>query len=300
MVTDCFYINNNTESVHIICKEAKESYPKMECFATYENNYPKFKVLNVSSCRGSSLNAKFFNPFSNLRVFNVSFYGVEYLTAEVLKMKYLENLYASHNKMREIQSSIFTNTPNLSEIDFSFNQINKLKANCFVMVPNMTKILLSNNIISSIESGTFSHLGELSVLNLANNSIQSIEQNLFQSNTKLKELRLENNPIHPMDCDALLPFMKVMPMNLTLNNLEVLDLSCVPNLIFILTNREDEIVFTTSNRTSGLRYIKDDMKNVKFFNISGKHLKKYSTNDSISRIIDRKNGPIREFHWQNE
>lgn len=280
-ITDCFFINNNTESVHLICEETKEPYPKMECHSQFfedtawQTNREKLKLLSVSSCRGSGLNANFISTFKNLRAFDTSYFGLQYLTPEALNLRYLEKMNASHNKLTEIQSSNFKNTPNLSDIDFSFNKISKLSANTFENVPKMRTVNVSNNMISTIESKAFWQLSELEILDLSNNSIQTINDDLLKNNKKLNVLNLENNPIKQIKCSVLWSMISVNGalIDITLNHLEEFDSSCMKNALQIAIDPEENgIIFRASNRSSRLRFAKEDLKHLKFVNISGNQL----------------------------
>lgn len=92
----CFYIDNRTDAVSFYCKESTGTYPKVTCLSlffgnsSWEANRSAIKSLKLSECKGTDLNRKLYKTFTNLREFDVSFYGVQSLNSEALHLTYLE------------------------------------------------------------------------------------------------------------------------------------------------------------------------------------------------------------------
>lgn len=154
--------------------------------------------LKTNDCRGDRLDVKISaDLFTNLQTYDISNYGIRYLTSFDLQFKGLTKLIAAHNNLTEISEALFVYTPLILDIDFSFNQITALAANVFDKASTLTQISLANNEISAIKKETFSPLAHLRSLDLSGNAIETVHKHFLQNNKKLDTLKLQANPIKP-------------------------------------------------------------------------------------------------------
>lgn len=275
-IVDCFFVGN-TDSMEFICEDFNGTYPKDNCFRRIfgnSTNKAQLKVFNIGSCRGSSLNDELFIQFSNLKEFNIPFYGTAELKLNQFKMKYLEKLNATHNNISSISTECFDNSPDIVDIDFSFNLFNSISGNYFRSATKLQKINFSNNKIFSVDSDSFQVLPELVVLDLSNNLIKSINVESLRNNTRLKVLRLDDNPLKSIDC-SIFSLSEVYAFS------SVLNLNCSTEIQIDL-NSETYILVRDVKKSSELRYSKENFKSVQFLNISGNNLK--NTQDVIKLL----------------
>ncbi|XP_055302462.1 toll-like receptor 3 [Sitodiplosis mosellana] len=271
----CFYINNNTELVSFFCKESTGNYPKVSnCFSKFfdhpsrDENRSALKLVKISECKGSDLNRKLYRTFTNLREFDISFYGVQSLNSDTLTLKYLEKLNASHNKLTNIGGSIFYNSPNVMDVDFSYNKITKLFPSDFLHATRMSTMNFSHNEIFILGAETFRNLTELTTLDLSHNLIKTVDESQFNDN--LVVLSLENNPIIRLDCKMLEFLMRSVQVEFPRANVKEIDKSCLKNSIKIELNSNNDFVFRRNN--SELAFAKQYIENLQIFNIAGNQL----------------------------
>lgn len=274
-ITDCFFINNNTETVELVGIQTKNPYTKSNCFSqffgdtSWEINRTKVKLLKTGAINGPSLNENLYKSFKNLRIFDISNFGVKQLTSSALNLPCLEKLVASHNNLTSISEWIFLNLPNITEIDFSFNQITALNSENFRRALKLTVINVSNNKIVSLGPATFRSLSQLRTLHLNENFITAIYKTQF-SEHKLDVLQLKNNPFAYVDCEFL-PFL-----NGSLNDIRRIDTSCLSDSVEIDVNSPNDVVFRMANSSSELRCTKERFKNFTLLNISGNRMRNTS------------------------
>lgn len=280
----CFYVDNTTDSVSFYCKESTGTYPKTTCLSllfssnSWDVNRSAIRLLKISECKGTDLNRKLYKTFTNLREFDISFYGVQNLNSEVLTLKQLEKFNASHNKLTNIGGSIFSDAPNLLAIDFSYNKITKLFANDFFQATKLSTIDFSHNEISILGPETFRQLNDLKTLDLSTNLIRIIDKNQFNSN--LSVLNLENNPIMRLDCNIFTILMRSTQVEFSWANIRGIDASCSKNVVEIELNRENDVVFRTPTNENGLILTKNYINNLRYFNITGNYFQ------NTSKIIE--------------
>lgn len=274
----CFFIDNSTESISFYCKESTGSYPKVTCLSqffgnsSWEVNRSAIKMLKLSECKGTDLNRKLYKTFTNLREFDVSFYGVQSLISETLNLMYLQMFNASHNRLTNIGGSIFYNSPNIRNVDFSYNKITKIFSSDFLRATKLSTINFSHNEIFILGPETFRNLSELNTLDLSYNLIATIVKTQFNSN--LTVLYLQNNPIIRIDCNILQFLMSSTKVEFSWAYISEIDKSCSKNVVDIELNSGNDIIFRiTRNYTdSELVCSKESIKNLRYLNISGNQL----------------------------
>lgn len=275
VIKDCFFIENNTESVEFVCGNEDIESKNSICYRSFivsdfvDVNRAKLKQINVgSSCSSPALYIDFYKTFINLRVLNISHRKCEYLTAEALNFKYLEKLNAQNNKLNNISNSVLKNLPNLLEVDFSFNEIKNLSSLDFQWSPKLSIMNFSYNQLSHLDQDTFQNLTELRILDLSANFIEVIS---LKFNNKMEILRLEKNPIKQLNCNLFSLLMSSISVGISWESVDEIDTSCYGNSMKIHLE-EDEVIFGVSCNKFKVRYPKKYMKNVKYFNSSGNRL----------------------------
>ncbi|XP_075054690.1 tsukushi [Mixophyes fleayi] len=159
------------------------------------------------------------------------------------KLRYLESLDLSHNRLEALPDHSFFYSP-LVDLDLSFNNLLDIKVSAFASKSNgkAINIDLSNNLIGSISRGSDGPLPNIRSLNLSGNKIRSV-QNLH--GIPLRYLNLDKNPISKIEEHNFLGLTGLTHLSLTnmedlreiaprsfkeLSSLQVLDFSNNPNL----------------------------------------------------------------------
>lgn len=290
-LSDCSFIDSRNESVVFVCEKSQKTYKKTDCINRlfqddeYLMHRTKIKHLRFLDCHSDNLNRYLYKTFTNLRVFDISFYGTHKLTADVLQLPNLEKLNASHNNIYSLNASVLMNLKNLIEADFSFNKFTELHPSDFDGITNANALNFSHNTIHILSENTFCNLNELNVLDLSHNVITSIEENQFKFNKKLKKLRLNNNPIKRFDGNIFLPLLSSASVVISWNGLEEIDTSCLKQSLKISVQR-DKIIFGTTENHSELECPRENFKNLTRFSISGNQLQNATVIiDSLGRSI---------------
>lgn len=262
-ITNCDFIdfNLNHMIVRLSCDEFNGPYQLYRCFdVNFLRRFYGGKVheLRTGDCKGAQLNSSLPAIFANIKSYDISWFGVEQLSAMDLNYKNLQIFNASHNELKKLTKSVFTNSVHLTKMDLSFNKI------------------------TILESQTFSALDELTHLNLANNLIEMIDEHMFKYN-RLKVLRLENNPIKRFDGNIFWPMLNATAVSFTFNHLIEFDSSCLANHLTIaalkVTPTEREIEFRVTGTDAQFRCNKNSFKGLTRFSIAGNGL-----NDTLEVI----------------
>lgn len=276
-VNDCLFTGNQNDSLVFVCNESLKPNTEVNCIGhLFENDNrliyrAAVKLLSLGDCRGENLNRDFFKTFTNLREFDISFYGTEYLTAETLQMDKLEKLNATHNKITNLTGSILINLKNVVEIDFSFNLLTNLDSSSFDGITKVANMNFSHNKIHTLAVDTFSKLSELKILDLSKNLISKIHQSQFKMNKNLLNLQLEGNPMKRFDGNIFELLLNSVTVVVSWDNLQELDTTCFKQLLTIVV-QPDALIFEASDFSFNLRIPKENLKNLVSFNISGNQL----------------------------
>ena len=111
----------------------------------------------------------------------------------------LKNLNMSHNKISCLTVGVFTLKENRSSsvinLDLGHNRLIELNSTIFKDLNNVLNLSLSNNNISVVQETTFSEMKYLENLNLKNNEISQIDTLTFRYNGKLNALFLDGNKL---------------------------------------------------------------------------------------------------------
>lgn len=199
---------------------------QLNCVIFTTNTRPRtLKSINFKNCQVSQLGIAIFGKdrfidvdFSNMKL--------ELLQAKDFRSAtQLQKLNASHNNLNAIPSEIFTNTPKLTHVDFSYNNIHHIDAHSFGKISDKIEIIdLSHNQISSMDNRTFANLTAIIDINLENNLIETIDESIFKTNRNLTIVRLGGNKFKVFNCTG--PLI-IYELNLSDNRLKSFDVSCV-------------------------------------------------------------------------
>lgn len=287
-IRDCFYIDYNPYYIQLVCDN---SVQKDSCFTSNfgHQGYNYVRQLKTGTCTGNRLNETLSDTFHSLQTFDISFHGIDAITSDDLKFQNLRIFNASHNELPSLIGSIFINTPQIFEVDFSFNKISEISADGFNGTTKLLRITLSNNKIVTLNSEAFVNLRELIKLDLSNNLIETIAKDTFQNNHKLEILHLENNPMKRVDCNIFYQFISTVVMYVSWANIDKLDANCMKGRSSLeIEFSSDKVNFRAMQRD---RYIfplpvimgiKGYTPNIRQFNISGNRVQ--SVGELITKL----------------
>lgn len=200
--------------------------------------------------------------FKHLIALDISGSNYESLNSLHLKHEHLMRFNASHNSLFEIPKGFFNETPQISEIDLSFNKLERIESTTFKGAADLSRIHLDNNELSYIERGAFVNLTKLELLDLSSNMLSGVDQ-IFQNNDNLAELHFENNPIGPLDCNILSLLSRTVSVDVSLKNIETLNLNCIKGRVTLRPGNQEKI--TSTNGAVQLHFNGESFKNLRFF-----------------------------------
>lgn len=122
-ITGCYfsgaydpYYGQITEELQFYCTEPNfyGNYDFDECFdnAFRYQNWPYVQTLSTGTCTGNRLDTILRNVFTHIQAFDISSYGIEFLSSEDLKFPQLAKFIAPHNSLTNLSGSLFIYTPN--------------------------------------------------------------------------------------------------------------------------------------------------------------------------------------------
>lgn len=210
------------------------------------------------------------------------------------KMRSLEELVLSGNKLKQVKAPWFRNTvalkrltisnswiesideqafdtlTKLSLIDLSRNNLRTIKASWFQKTVSIRSLNFKNNDISSIEEGAFSTLTSLTSLYLDANKLKSVEAGWFGKVAASMTISLDSNLISRIDQNAFGSFVQISSLKLSRNQLrEVKDEWFSHNSKFIIEKLQVQ--------GNGIHDIDDQLisrlgKALEFLDVSGNKL----------------------------
>lgn len=179
----------------------------------------EIKSISFINCHQPIIPQSLFDVYSNLRVYNVSYVGLEHLKTEPFGG--LIKLIASHNKIKQISADTFSNGNKLIEVDLSVNDINEIHPNAFADENQLEILNLSYNNINSSEWSVniFHQLIKLKQLLISHNQIENIPSFLFLKNEKLIEIDFSFNQIKEIEDFAFAGDFELERLNISHNQL---------------------------------------------------------------------------------
>lgn len=231
-ITDCIFVQNNTESVELICDVIDVNATKSRCYSTLFDGGEstrsarlKVKQLTTGKCRSQTLDTNLAEKFPNLDILDIAYLGFK-VPSQSSVVAYGDNFYfeklkklnASHNEIRMIDE-MFYYTESLTNIDLSFNSISIVLSSSFETNDAVQWIDLSHNSISRLDV-PFDDMANLQSINLSNNFLETFDLGVFARNVKLRIIRLENNRIKQFtyDIHGMIPIFDTLVLFSTAGN----------------------------------------------------------------------------------
>jgi Leucine rich repeat len=186
-----FFVGNLTQSC-VINKEkiaynsvvSDSNTANIEGFKIKDKKYLGFLPINVG---------KTFPLLKAIEVYGCSFAVIEakYFT----DLRGLISINLPHNEMKEIESDVFTDKPNLKWLSLAGNKLRSLDEKHFHSLQNIACLYLHSNLFETLPHNLLKDLINLKDLSLANNELITLSEDFFESNDKLEIIRLNNNSI---------------------------------------------------------------------------------------------------------
>lgn len=202
---DCFslilitsFIFSVQSAIEIVITE--QTIAKVNCNRSESEHIKQLNnreyTVNGSVCFEDILSVSFRNcDLSNLpQIFLEKFLRVTELYISLRKMrtiksanlrgnKNLRKLTAAFNLLRELPPFLFTNTPEIEEVDFYGNEIEHIDPDTFAEgVEHLSKIDLAMNRIKTLHGGLFRNAVSLTAIDLMLNQIEYFGLKLVKSN----------------------------------------------------------------------------------------------------------------------
>lgn len=284
-----------------------------DCFK-YSHWFSGEKRVHFKNCQFPTLPQILFQEFKMLHRIFLDNSGVQVIDRNFLpKDSTLRSLSISHNSLTEIPESFFSNTPELSEADFSYNQIKTIdpKALSGVLIG---KINLAHNLIETIDEELFASSKYLSEVDLSYNQLEKFEISGTNFNY-LESLILSHNKIVKLDCNIFPNVYQdsVVLIDASSNQLTDLDLNCDHETNYALTLSIDDnllenltlpstmvaVNLNASRNNIKTVSIESDLKRLKQLRLANNGLTDVSSiveNCSSLLILDLSSNDIHEFN----
>ncbi|KAK5602921.1 hypothetical protein CRENBAI_019531 [Crenichthys baileyi] len=155
-----------------------------------------------------------------------------------------ENITAinlSKNMIRAIPPGAFARFARLKHLDLSQNKLFNLKGEEFKSLHLMVFLNLSCNNISNIHSNTFEGLTSLKVLLLSQNYLSGVFGLLFNLLPAIEVVDLSLNRLRSFSCEECGGSLTLKYLNLSVNNIQKVNVSCFPALMYIQLSNNTEL-----------------------------------------------------------
>lgn len=233
-IIDCFFIDGNTDAVELICDHVASID---NCFSLLfederqdinrlEVNAIRNTVLHLSigQCRTHELDESLSELFPNLislDISNLKFKWDDLISGGELNFVHLQKLNAS-NSLTNIDSKLFANTKNITEIDLSYSLEQTISSITFEGVSTLTTINLSRSGIAYLQTNSFMNLKYLEVIDLSYNVLYMFDMHIFDNNLAIREIHLQCNRIKHLICNSNCSsdFKCLVYFDITMNNME--------------------------------------------------------------------------------
>lgn len=217
----------------------------------------------------------FFHRLQNIHQINLELCGVETINSgKFADGSQLEKLWMSFNELIELPAVLFSNTPHIQEIDFSYNKINHIHPKAFHGgTKKLMKLDLSGNCIGDLDKNVFASLLNLMKLDLSYNSIEHFDVDLSNL-TELVSLSINNNKIVQLDCNI---FSKVTSIDASTNRLREIDWSCESSFLFSL-NLADNLLSNLTLSAVGLS------KTLRILNVARNKIETISIENDLPKL----------------
>ncbi|XP_074594354.1 uncharacterized protein LOC141849773 [Brevipalpus obovatus] len=126
----------------------------------------------------------------------------------------LTEIQIIHSKLPAIGASSFYPGKNIKSIDLSHNHLKLLDPSHFLYLENLLKLNLSHNKLISIPSNVFVYLNTLRQLSLAHNLITTIAPRMFYNLTNLENLDLSYNKLINLKSEHFIDILHLKVLHL--------------------------------------------------------------------------------------
>ncbi|MED6231463.1 hypothetical protein ATANTOWER_016487 [Ataeniobius toweri] len=147
----------------------------------------------------------------------------------------------SKNMIRAIPPGAFARFAGLKHLDLSQNKLFNLKGEEFKSLHLMVFLNLSCNNISNIHSNTFEGLTSLKVLLLSQNYLSGVFGLLFYLLPAIEVVDLSLNRLRSFSCEECGGSLTLKYLNLSVNNIQKVNVSCFPALTYIQLSNNTEL-----------------------------------------------------------
>ncbi|XP_055299408.1 leucine-rich repeat transmembrane neuronal protein 4-like [Sitodiplosis mosellana] len=179
----------------------------LQCFSFY-SDLPPFTLI------------KFFDVFKSLHTLNISDVELETLQTTVFKeASNLSDLNASQNRLKELPSHLslaFSDAKNIEFLDLSQNNLIELNGLLFTDLINLKTLNLSHN---SIKQFYNFRTGNLLTIDLSYNHLTSLNDDTFRRTIELKHLNLSFNSIGNLKVETFAYMPNLEYLNLRRTNM---------------------------------------------------------------------------------
>ena len=183
---------------------------------------------------------------SNIQIIDISDNGIRDLPPRIRTITTnLNGLFASRNKISEIEPTVFETLTDIVELNLNENRIFHFPADFLGNNSRMQTLQLAYNIVGFLPNGIFSVMDSVLFLNLNGMELNDDIWRLLEYLTSLKILRLSDNNIKSFDTGVMR----------NLNQLQILEISDniineIPNRTFVNQMEMRLLNMTKNNITS--------------------------------------------------
>lgn len=245
------------------------------------------------NCRFLSTPFEFLTTFKTVQMYKFNYCGIESINSTDLPSESdLRVLLMAHNSIMKLQFQLFSHTPQIENVDFSYNQISKIHPNTFTGATNLEKINFTHNLIETLDTELFKNSSSLIEIDLSHNLLTTFQLELFNL-TNLVSLNLQNNKIVELGCNVFPnAFWTEIFVNVSANRLTKIDLNCNVECQSLILNADDNNLKTVHLPASKITYhlntlsvsrnkiekisIDSDLGNLRHLKVANNHLNSVS------------------------
>ena len=133
----------------------------------------------------------------------------------------LTKLVLRHNSIEHIEPDVFTNSPNLLELDLSFNVKINLPANLLEPLQSLNILKMTDCGITKLDIDFFKKNHHLTHLHLDSNPLNEVNATFFKHLKELEFLDLTNTKLTSLNIGKEAPMNKLITLNVSTNMLEL-------------------------------------------------------------------------------
>ncbi|CAG9805119.1 unnamed protein product [Chironomus riparius] len=146
-----------------------------------------------------------------------------------------------------IITQLFTQFPNLHQLEISNGGLQRIQPNAFVLARNLRSLVIQGNNLIVLQANSFNHMMVLDTLILRSNNIQLMDANTFVGLTSLRYLFINNEGIRMIQPNTFRPLTSLVMLSLGSNHIERVDAEMLVN------NRQLHSVFLENNNINAIQ-----------------------------------------------